>query len=122
MIPAIQSDIKRARAMVNVVQDICDRPGSKPPSKDVQVKALEKLRQRGNNVSVGVSRAIVYNVQDGAPQPYMVALYVQGKRSGKWYDEHIIDARCSCPASDVCNHLLVALASAEMSTGLRLAR
>lgn len=121
---------RTAQAMLNVLDAINAREGSNFPSKDVQRKALRILdRSPKDHGITDRGRALVIDVRGEADETYAVELFVQarartmseieaGDIAGPY--EHIIDVRCSCPATTTCSHLLVALTSAERD-GLRLA-
>lgn len=110
------------QAAMNVLDAMAGRDGCDLPSSDIIGKALKVLgadpKDRG--VSRNVAPAIVYRVRSASKprRVHLVALYMEGLLAGKApglieIPPKIIDAECSCEATGVCFHMLVALTYAE---------
>lgn len=115
---------KIGAALHKTLERIAAREGSALPSSDVIAKALTVLgtNARDRDISHSVTPATVYKVPSSSRpgRHHMVVLYIRpwSKVITKKVKKPdgcgpIIDAECSCEATTVCSHLLVALTYAE---------
>lgn len=105
-----------AISLLNTLQAIQDRDGSKMPSHDVQVRAMNKLgaAPQDRGVSEVVTPARIFHIRSSDKErTYLVSLYIHERT------KTVADAECSCPSTGVCWHILVALTYAN-NDGYRL--
>jgi hypothetical protein len=107
MTAASARDLAAARARVNaVIQWIAAREAGSPPGPATIDAAASILAAppHHRHVSASVHPATVWQVRG-----HMVAIYHSGSPSGP-----AAAGECSCPSTDVCEHLLVALTGTKL--------